>query len=120
MNMNKKPSTSIIRGLLFTYDIENTDDLEREEFISSKDINNEQELIALFEKLTKPEFLDYTKPEQEWFVSSIEHYLSTNDNFDAVFKNMATHFSEPVADQRKFMQILVNCLKQYTSLQRSK
>ncbi len=120
MNMNKKPSISIIRGLLFTYDIENTDDLEREEFISSKDINNEQELIELFEKLTKPEFLDYTKPEQEWFISSIEHYLSINDNFDAVFKKMATYFSEPVADQRKFMQILVNCLKQYTSVSEEK
>lgn len=30
---------SIIRGLLFTYDIDNTDDLERETFIASKNVN---------------------------------------------------------------------------------
>jgi len=34
--MKRKPSMSIIRGLLFTYDIENTDDLERERLIASK------------------------------------------------------------------------------------
>ena len=30
---------SIIRGLLLTYDIDNTDDLERETFIASKNVN---------------------------------------------------------------------------------
>ena len=69
--MRKAPSMSIIRGLLFTYDIENTDDLERERFISSKNINNEKELTELFDELTKPDFLSYTKPEQEWFIDSI-------------------------------------------------
>lgn len=111
--MKKKPSMSIIRGLLFTYDIENTDDLERENLISSKNINNEKELIELFDELTKPEFLSFTEPEQEWFIDSIEHYLSAGDDFDAVFKKMATYFSEPIANQRLFMEILLNRLKQY-------
>ena len=114
--MKKKPSMSIIRGLLFTYDIENTDDLERESLISSKDINNEKELTELLDELTKPEFLSYTKSEQEWFIGSVEYYLSINDNFDAVFKTMATYFSEPVIDQQKFMQTLLNRLRQYSNI----
>ncbi|RMO75331.1 hypothetical protein ALQ35_00692 [Pseudomonas fluorescens] len=113
MNMKKNPSMAIIRGLLFTYDIENTDNPEREDFISSKNVNNKEELIELFDELTKPEFLSYTKSEQEWFIESIEHYLSINDDFNAVFKKMATYFSDPIADQRIFMQILLSRLKQY-------
>ena len=111
--MKNKPSMSIIRGLLFTYDIENTDNLEREKLIASKDINNERELIKLFDELTKPDFLAYTKTEQEWFIDSITHFLATNDSFDAVFKTMATYFSTPVIDQRKFMHVLLSCLKHY-------
>ena len=42
MNMKRTPSMSAIRGLLFTYDIENADDLERENLISSKNINNKK------------------------------------------------------------------------------
>nr|WP_124400989.1 hypothetical protein [Pseudomonas synxantha] len=109
----KLPSMSIIRGLLFTYDIENTDDLEREKIISSRNINNDEELVKLFDELTKPEFLFYTRTEQEWFIDSISHFLAINDNFDAVFKTMSTYFSAPVTDQKKFMQILLSCLKNY-------
>ena len=115
MKMKEKPSMSIIRGLLFTYDIENTDDLARENFISSKNINNDKELRELFDELTKPDFLSYTEPEREWFIASIEHFLSTGDSFDAVFKTMATYFSEPVIDQRKFMQTLLIRLKHYNN-----
>lgn len=114
-DVKNKPSMSIIRGLLFTYDIENTDDLEREILIASKDINNEKELSELFDELTKPEFLLYTKIEQDWFIDSIDHYLSINDSFDAVFKTMATYFNTPVSDQRKFMKVLLSNLKQYKS-----
>lgn len=113
-NMKNKPSMSIIRGLLFTYDIENTDDIERERLISSKNVNDEKELSELFDKLTKPEFLSYTKTEQEWFINSIEHYLSTSDNFDEVFKTMATYFSTPINNQRDFMLILLSRLKKYS------
>ncbi|MFL1549021.1 hypothetical protein ACI77I_07925 [Pseudomonas sp. D47] len=103
----------IIRGLLFTYDIENTDNLEREKLISSKDPNNEKELIEIFDALTKPEFLAYTALEQKWFISSIKHYLSKNDNFDAIFKAMATYFSSPITHQQSFMQTLLSRLKKY-------
>jgi len=111
--MQNKPSVEIIRGLLFTYDIENADDLEREKFISSKNVNNEKELIELFDQLTKPDFLTYTKPEQEWFIYSIEYYLSINDNFDAAFKKMATYFSDDIIDQQAFMRTLLTSLKHY-------
>lgn len=114
-SMKEEPSMSIIRGLLFTYDIENTDDLDREKLIASKDINNEKELSELFDELTKPEFLSYTNIEQDWFIDSIDHYLSINDSFDSVFKTMATYFSTPVYDQRAFMQILLNRLTDYRS-----
>ncbi|MFT0476733.1 hypothetical protein ACMSI6_22850 [Pseudomonas antarctica] len=103
----------IIRGLLFTYDIENTDNLEREKLISSKNPNNEKELIEIFDALTKPEFLDYTALEQKWFISSIKHYLSNNDNFDAIFKTMATYFNPPITHQQSFMQTLLSRLKKY-------
>ena len=118
--MKKKPSMSIIRGLLFTYDIENTDDLERESLICSKDINNEKDLNELLDELTKPEFLSYTKSEQEWFIDSIEHYLSINDSFDAVFKTMTTYFPKPVSDQQNFMQTLLKKLKQYANIDQPK
>lgn len=111
--MKNKPSMSIIRGLLFTYDIENTDDLEREKIISSRNINDDKELVKLFDELTKPEFLLYTSIEQEWFIDSISHFLATNDNFDAVFKTMSTYFSAPVTDQKNFMRILLSCLRNY-------
>lgn len=113
-NMKNKPSMSIIRGLLFTYDIENTDDIERERLISSKNVNDEKELSDLFDKLTKPEFLSYTKIEQEWFINSIEYYLSTSDNFDEVFKTMTTYFSTPINNQRDFMLVLLSRLKKYS------
>ncbi|WP_448652061.1 hypothetical protein ACSHWC_00115 [Pseudomonas fluorescens] len=104
----------IIYGLLFTYNIENTDNLERETLISSKNANKEKELIEIFDALTKPDFLSYTKPEQEWFIFSIEHYLSKNDSFDAIFKTMTTYFSAPIINQQSFMQPLLNRLKQYS------
>ncbi|MBL1310278.1 MULTISPECIES: hypothetical protein [Pseudomonas] len=115
--MKNKPNMSIIRGLLFTYDIENTDDLKRENLISSKNINTEKELIELIDELTKPEFLSYTKQEQEWFIDSIEHYLSIGDNFDSIFKTMATYFSEPVINQQMFMRTLLGRLRQYRNTQ---
>jgi len=117
--MKRKPSMSIIRGLLFTYDIENTDDLERERLIASKNVNTENELNELFDELTQPEFLSYTKPEQEWFIESIEHHLANNDNFDSVFKTMTTYFSEPVTDQQAFMRVLLDRLKQYNGTHKS-
>ncbi|MBN2978171.1 hypothetical protein [Pseudomonas lactucae] len=113
--MKNKPSMEIIRGPLFTYDIENIDNLEREKFISSKNINDKKELTELFDELTKPEFLSYTTLEQEWFIDSIEYYLSINDNFDAVFKKMATYFSNDITDQRAFMQTLLTSLRHYTN-----
>ncbi len=109
----KAPSMSIIRGLLFTYDIENTDNHKREALIASIDVNDEKELAELFNKLTKPEFLTYTKSEQDWFIDSIEHFLATGDSFDSALKTMTTYFSTEIIDQQKFMRVLLRCLKSY-------
>ena len=113
--MKRTQSMSTIRGLLFTYDIENADDLERENLISSKNINNKKELIELFDELTKSEFLSYIKPEQERLIESIEYYLAIKDNFDAALNTMTTYFSTPVTDQQAFMRTLLDRLKQYIS-----
>jgi hypothetical protein len=111
--MNKKPDLEILQGLLFTYSIENTKDLKREEIIVSKDINNETELSELFDILTKPYFLSYREDEQEWLIETIQHFLSANDDFESVFYLFDTYFEDSITDKRSFMKTLLNCLKKY-------
>jgi len=111
--MNKKPDLEILQGLLFTYSIENTKDLKREEIIVSKDINNETELSELFDELTKPDFLSYREDEQEWLIETIQHFLSANDDFESVFYLFDTYFEDSITDKRSFMKTLLNCLKKY-------
>ena len=111
--MNKKPDLEILQGLLFTYSIENTKSLEREEIIVSKDINNETELSELFDELTKPDFLSYREDEQEWFIETIQHFLSANNDFESVFYLFDTYFEDNIIDKRGFMKTLLNCLKKY-------
>jgi len=111
--MNKKPDLEILQGLLFTYSIENTKNLEREEIIASKNINNETELSELFDELTKPDFLSYREDEQEWLIETIQHFLSANDDFESVFYLFDTYFEDSITDKRSFMKTLLNCLKKY-------
>ncbi|MCF5027287.1 hypothetical protein [Pseudomonas lurida] len=111
--MNKKPDLEILQGLLFTYSIENTKDLKREEIIVSKDINNETELSELFDELTKPDFLSYREDEQEWLIETIQHFLSANNDFESVFYLFDTYFEDNIIDKRGFMKTLLNCLKKY-------
>lgn len=111
--MNKKPDLEILQGLLFTYSIENTKNLEREEIIASKNINNETELSELFDELTKPDFLSYREDEQEWFIETIQHFLSANNDFESVFYLFDTYFEDNITDKRGFMKTLLNCLKKY-------
>ncbi|AKV06301.1 hypothetical protein B723_07800 [Pseudomonas fluorescens NCIMB 11764] len=102
-----------IRSLLFVFDIENTDDEEREEIIVSKNVNDEKELSELFDVLIRPEFLVYKEKEREFLISTISYFLDVNDTFDQVFKKMTTYFDDEVIDQRKFMTILLGCLQRY-------
>ncbi|WP_256595598.1 hypothetical protein [Pseudomonas sp. LG1E9] len=113
MNNEKKPSLPILRGLLFTYCIENTKNLEREEIISSKNINDESELSELFHTLTKPEFLSYREDEQKWFIETIENYLSTDESLESVFHLFDTYFEDEILDKRRFIKVLLDCLKLY-------
>jgi hypothetical protein len=39
--MKRQPKLSILRGLLFLFDIDNVDDVEREEIIVSKNVSDE-------------------------------------------------------------------------------
>lgn len=111
--MKKKPNLAILQGLLFTYSIENTKNLEREETIVSKDINNETELSELFDSLTKPEFLSYRECEQIWLIETIEYYLSIDEDFESVFYLFDTYFEDDITNKRDFMRVLLKCLKNY-------
>ena len=111
--MKKKPTIEILQGLLFTYSTENTKDLVREEIIASKNINNEIELTELFNMLTRAEFLSYQEDERLWIIETIEHYLSTEETFEAVFYLFDTYFEDDIVDKRAFMRTLLICLKKY-------
>ncbi|OPA90108.1 hypothetical protein BFW87_21860 [Pseudomonas fluorescens] len=111
--MTKQPKLKILRGLLFTYCIENTKDLDREEIIASKNVNDASELSELFDVLTKPEFLSYREDEQQWFINTLEHFLATDENFDSVFYLFDTFFEDEILDKREFMTILLSCLLNY-------
>ncbi|MBA1294361.1 hypothetical protein G7025_13430 [Pseudomonas lurida] len=111
--MKNKPDLQILQGLLFTYCIENTTNLEREKIIASKNVNDETELSELFNTLTKPEFLSYKEDEQLWFIETIKHYLSTDQDFESVFHLFDTYFNDDIIDKRSFMKTLLNCLISY-------
>ncbi|WP_339468680.1 hypothetical protein [Pseudomonas sp. EL_65y_Pfl1_R83] len=113
--MKKKPSLAILKGLLFTYSTENTKNLEREEIIASKNVNNTAELSELFDILTKPDFLLYRKDEQTWFIETIEHYLSKKENFESVFYLLDTYFEDNITNKRAFMEVLLERLKDYSN-----
>jgi hypothetical protein len=111
--MKYKPCLPIIQGLLFTYCIENSRDRDREEFISSKNVNNKEELTELFNKLTKPEFLNYKHEERRWHIDTLQHFLATEENFESVFYLFDTYFEDEILDKRDFMKTLLNCLLKY-------
>ena len=113
--MNKRPDIQILRGLLFTYCIENTEDLDREEIIASKNINNSEELSELFDALTQSEFFSYREDEQQWFIDTLEHFLSTDENFESVFYLFDTYFVDELIDKRAFMAVLLERLRSYKS-----
>lgn len=111
--MNRKPDLKILQGLLFTYCTENTKNLTREEIIASKNINNKTELAELFDTLTRPEFLSFREDEQQWFIETIQHFLSTEENFESVFYLFDTYFEDDIISKRDFMEVLLKCLKNY-------
>ena len=111
--MRLEPRLSIIQGLLFTYCTENSQDLAREAFITSKNVNNEHELKELFEKLTKPEFLRYKNDERSWHIKTLQHFLATEESFESVFYLFDTHFADEISDKRKFMKVLLESLLSY-------
>lgn len=111
--MKYQPKLSILRSLLFTYSIENLDDPEREIFIASKNVNNDKELVELFNKLTKPEFISYGHDERQWHIDTIRHFLETDEDFESVFYLFDTYFDDEIIDKRRFMKVLLDCLKLY-------
>jgi hypothetical protein len=111
--MNRPYTLWSIRGLLFVFDIENTHDLEREEIIVSKNVNDEVELSELFDVLLRPEFFIYSEIERILLIETLSFFLRGGDNFDGVFKKMDTYFDDDIKDQRQFMAVLLSCLKRY-------
>ena len=112
-DMKHKPRLSILRSLLFTYNIENLDDHERENFITSKNVNDEKELSELFDELTKPEFASYGYLERKWHIDTIDYFLRTDESFESVFHNFDTYFDDEIFDKRNFMKVLLDCLIKY-------
>lgn len=113
--MKYHPKLSILRSLLFTYSIENFDDPVREIFIASKNINDDKELTELFDELTKPEFIKYTKEEREWHINTIQYFLNKEEKFESVFYLFDTYFNGEITDKRQFMKILLDCLYRYNA-----
>jgi hypothetical protein len=111
--MNDSYNIADIRSLLFVFDIENTNDEVREEIIASKNVNDEKELVELFDILMRPEFLLYKEKERESLINTIAHFLDKNDPFDRVFERMTTYFDDEVVDRKKFMEVLLICLQRY-------
>ncbi|MGE1153189.1 hypothetical protein [Pseudomonas kitaguniensis] len=111
--MKRLPDLSILRSLLFTYNIENYNDLERESFIVSKNINDDKELSELFEKLTKPEYISYKPEVRHWYIATLQHFLNTDESFDSVFYHFDTYFDDEILDKRQFMKVLLDCLNRY-------
>ncbi|MDF3203155.1 hypothetical protein P3C29_31170 [Pseudomonas sp. 1912-s] len=111
--MKFSPDLQITRNLLFTYCIENADDIEREEFIASKNVNDDRELSELFDKLTKPVFFSYKVDERQWHIDTLKYFLRTNDSFDSVFYLFDTYFEGEIIDRKQFMRILLQCLVRY-------
>lgn len=102
-----------IWGLLFVFSIENTHDVAREEIITSKNVNDDEELGRLFDLLIRPEFLFYSQKEQVLLINTLSYFLENGDGFDRVFLNLDTYFDDVVNDQRQFMRVLLASLMRY-------
>ncbi|WP_130907328.1 hypothetical protein [Pseudomonas sp. Sample_16] len=111
--MKNSYNIEIVYGLLFVFDIENTDNEEREALIASKNVNDDKELVELFDLVLRSEFFAYKQKGREMLVDTIAYFINENDNFDRVFERMTTYFDDDVVDQSRFMKVLLGCLKRY-------
>jgi hypothetical protein len=111
--MKSKPSMMTLRGLLFVFDIENTQDPKREEIIVSKNINVDAELVELFDALIRPRFSIYQSGGKKKIIDAITYYLAVGDDFDELFRYMDTYFDQGIEDQLHFMKVLLGCLERY-------
>lgn len=111
--MKPKPHLSTIQGLLFTYCIENSRNPDRKELIAFTDVNNAKELGNLFDKLTRPEFFKYKYEERKRHIHTIQHFLNTDEKFEAVFYLFDTYFTDEIIDKRQFMKALLERLTHY-------
>lgn len=102
-----------IWGLLFVFSIENTHDVVREEIITSKNVNDDEELSQLFDLLIRSEFLSHSPMEQILLINTLRHFLKSDESFDRVFLNLDTYFDDDVNDQRQFMRVLLASLMRY-------
>lgn len=111
--MTKSSDMIVLRSLLFVFDIENTVDDAREEYIASKNVNSESGLLELFDQLLRPDFLAFQFHEREWLIEKISFYLKDGSDFDEIFSRITTYFGDEVKDRRRFMKVLLSCLERY-------
>ncbi|WP_434703466.1 hypothetical protein J3P85_21545 [Pseudomonas sp. Z1-12] len=100
-------------GLLFVFSIENTHDVAREEIITSKNVNDDEELGQLFDFLIRPEFLFHSPKDKILLINTLGYFLENGDSFDRVFLNLDAYFDDDVNDQRQFMRVLLASLMIY-------
>ncbi|WP_223488152.1 hypothetical protein [Pseudomonas sp. A-RE-19] len=113
--MKPTPELSSLHNLLFIFDIDYTDNDEREEIIASKNVNDRDELSELFDQVLQPEFIAYPKSARDRFIKTLEFYLDKDENFDSVFDKLSTYFDDDIENHRHFMTVLLECLKKYES-----
>lgn len=111
--MKPPPKLSSLRNLLFIFDIDYTNDDEREEIIASKNVNKKDELSELFYQTLQSEFTDYPKSARNRIIKSLEFYLEKDENLDSTFDKLSTYFDDEIEDHRHFMKALLKCLTKY-------
>ncbi|WPN60067.1 hypothetical protein [Pseudomonas sp. P9_31] len=111
--MKPTPELSSLRNLLFIFDIDYTDNDEREEIIVSKNVNNRDELSELFDQVLQPEFTAHPKSARDRLIRTFEFYLEKDENFDSAFDKLSTYFNDEIEDHRDFMKVLLERLTKY-------
>ncbi|MCV4286260.1 hypothetical protein [Pseudomonas capsici] len=102
-----------LRNLLFIFDIDYSDDTDREEIIVSKNVNSKKELAELFDIFILPDFLSRPKFARDSLIKTLTSSLEKDVSFNMIFDSLSTYFDDEIEDQRQFMEVLLECLVKY-------
>lgn len=117
--MKHTTKLSHLQNLLFAFDIDYSDDVQREEIIASKNVNDSADLSRLFDQILKPSFMSRPKNSRENLIDTLEFFLAKDETFDSVLDSLSTYFDDEITDNRKFMRTLLECLIRYENTEES-